>query len=387
MSEFNPYLLITPAVMLFIGIALLFAWSFDRQERAPFWMAIGVISTGIPLGIQSLLPVALIAQYAVWTAVLYLAGAWCIGYSIAVKFKAPYGHRYAVPIAIMCLLGIYYFSRVQESLAIRAAILSAGLGLLQMLPLTRALRYRPQGDMFDASLYWSYIAFCIYTALRPVAFMLFEQLLRQDLVNTVYWFVTLLSSILFCMTFSFLLLGSCIRSRIRKLHAERDLDPLTNLMNRRAFDESVLQMKGAGEVAVVLADVDHFKQINDQYGHDVGDEVLRQLGQCLRQASRVGDLVARLGGEEFVLLLPQTDSATAQVFAQRLQALLAQGCCTLPDKRRVTMSFGVASLQGGPMHEAIKRADVALYRAKEAGRNRICVDGQTGGADVSVVGL
>lgn len=378
MSAFNPYLLITPAVMLYLGVALLVAWGYDRRERALWWMAMGVFTTGIPLGIQSVLSPADIAHYAIYTAVFYLLGAWCIGCSISVKFKAPYAHRLAIIVGVAVMGGLYYYSRVEESLATRAFILSLGLGVLQILPVLPALRYRPRNDVLDAILYWSYVVFCIYTAWRPFMFTVFEQFVVKDLVNSVYWFATLLSSILFCMTFSFLLLGSCIRSLLKTLHTERNLDPLTNLLNRRAFDEATMHLAaqaGSAEISIVLADIDHFKRINDQWGHDAGDEVLRQLGQCLRQATRSGDVVARLGGEEFVMVLPGTDTATAYRFAQRLQTLLAQGQCTLPDQRQVTLSFGVASLRAGPLKEGIKRADIALYQAKQDGRDRICVYG------------
>lgn len=376
MSPFNPYLLITPAVMLYLGIALLVAWGYDRSQRALWWMSMGVFSTGIPLGIQSVLSSAQIGHYAIYTAVFYLLGAWCIGCSISVKFKAPYAHRIAIVVGAAVMVGLYYYSRVEENLPVRAFILSLGLGILQLLPVLPALRYRPRNDILDAILYWSYVVFCIYTAWRPFMFTVFEQFLVKDLVGSVYWFVTLLSSILFCMTFSFLLLGSCIRNMLRTLHTERNLDPLTNLLNRRAFDESVMHMTaqpGHGEIAVVLADIDHFKRINDQWGHDVGDEVLRQLGHCLRQATRSNDLVARLGGEEFVLVLPRTDIATAYKLAERIQAVLAQGQCELPDLRRVTMSFGVASLREGAVAQGIKQADIALYQAKQSGRDRICI--------------
>lgn len=363
--------------MVFLAAALIIAWRYDTRQRATFWMAIGIFATSIPLGIQSMLVGDKIASFAIYTAVSYLLGAWCIGLSIAIKFQAPYYHRLALLVSTAVMYGIFYYSQVQDNLALRALILSAGLGMLQMLPLIRVLKHRPRSDLLDAYLYWCYLLFCFYTAMRPLLFWLFEQVLLQDLIHSVYWFVTLLTSILFCMTFSFLLLGSSIRSTLKKLHTERNLDPLTNLLNRRAFNESVQQLLSSDEsrpVALVIADIDHFKKINDRWGHDMGDSVLRKLAQCLRQSTRRSDLVARFGGEEFVMLMPNTDTDTAHTIAQRIQNALAQGDSVLPDAHKFTMSFGIAALEPQEsMEQAMKRADIALYQAKKSGRNRICL--------------
>ncbi len=155
------------------------------------------------------------------------------------------------------------------------------------------------------------------------------------------------------------------------------LDGLTNLPNRRAADaridsELARQRRHGGCVALLLADVDHFKRINDGHGHAVGDEVLRLVARCLRETLRESDFCARFGGEEFVVLLPETDAAGAAAVAEKLRAAVA--ALRPAPVGRVTASFGaVASCgtEGEPAALLLERADAALYRAKSRGRDRV----------------
>ena len=125
---------------------------------------------------------------------------------------------------------------------------------------------------------------------------------------------------------------------------------------------------------MVAFDLDHFKSINDRYTHAAGDEVLRDAASVLRRVCRSSDLAARIGGEEFVLLLPGADLAAACAIAERVRAEIAfRAFAPLPSGVRVTLSAGVAvdTLQGEPS-ELMRAADAALYRAKHEGRDRIC---------------
>lgn len=158
-------------------------------------------------------------------------------------------------------------------------------------------------------------------------------------------------------------------------------DPLTGLANRRAFlerarDEVERAAQRGRPMSVVMIDIDHFKVINDRYGHDVGDQVLQRVAGLVRETVREpADVAARFGGEEFVLLLPETGLAAARILAERIRRAFEE---TPVDTRggpvSFTASFGVeefrASLDAG-VETALKRADDALYRAKAAGRNRV----------------
>lgn len=151
------------------------------------------------------------------------------------------------------------------------------------------------------------------------------------------------------------------------------LDGLTRLYNRRVFDISLAQEQARSQrtgspLCFVMADIDHFKVVNDTYGHPAGDEVLRELAGLLRQGSRNMDIPVRLGGEEFGLLLPGTSLEDAARIAERLRA--AVEAHKFPGIDGLTISLGVALYRGAGSDIALD-ADQAMYRAKQNGRNRV----------------
>lgn len=174
--------------------------------------------------------------------------------------------------------------------------------------------------------------------------------------------------------------------RLRKLS---ETDPLTGLLNRRAFLATAERQVAYARrydrtLAVVVADIDHFKQVNDTHGHAAGDAVIRDIALRLQTAARDTDLVARFGGEEFVVLLMESDVTAAVSYAERTRALIAASPVVAESgaQVRVTVSLGCTVLSAGDrdVQDAIDRADDALYGAKAAGRNRVRVSLPSGAA-------
>ncbi len=166
--------------------------------------------------------------------------------------------------------------------------------------------------------------------------------------------------------------------RLRKLSCT---DPLLEIFNRRHFD-SVIESEVSrakrygGPLSVVLVDIDHFKLVNDTYGHDVGDRVLKELSRTLASRVRTADVVTRFGGEEFALVLVGTGVAGAYTLCERLRQAVEQLEVPHGDQTlRITASFGIAEANrsADSPAELVKRADEALYTAKRRGRNRVCV--------------
>ncbi|OYY81654.1 MAG: hypothetical protein B7Y33_01345, partial [Hydrogenophilales bacterium 16-62-9] len=172
-----------------------------------------------------------------------------------------------------------------------------------------------------------------------------------------------------------------VRDATERVQAEERLkqlattDPLTGICNRRHFDEVLASeihraARFSSPLSLILFDIDHFKRVNDSFGHQAGDRVLTQLAVSVSNTIRTIDLFARWGGEEFVVLLPGSDLNAGRVLAEKLRMALA----TQPfsDVGQVTCSFGVAELAPGDTADAlIRKADHCLYRAKASGRNRV----------------
>jgi diguanylate cyclase (GGDEF)-like protein len=175
------------------------------------------------------------------------------------------------------------------------------------------------------------------------------------------------------------------RDALQRVRGEREVfrrqaavDPLTGLLNRRSLGDIISEKVIAGEpVAVLFIDIDHFKSVNDRFGHAAGDIVLKEVADCLKRGMRSGDFCGRYGGEEFVLLAPGIASEQAYRMAERHRnAIAGLRIAELGDKHRVTASIGVAVFEaegGETSDDLLERADAALYMAKTTGRNRVVV--------------
>jgi diguanylate cyclase (GGDEF)-like protein len=164
---------------------------------------------------------------------------------------------------------------------------------------------------------------------------------------------------------------------ISRMHADlASIDSLTGLSNRRSILDKATHLERSrqhtGSLSLLMIDVDHFKSINDRFGHQVGDDVLRRVSEVLRTQVRTTDIVGRYGGEEFLVLMPDTGTDGALLVAEKLCATVAERI-TLPD--RITVSIGVATTSERDMtlDRTLTRADEALYQAKADGRNCVRV--------------
>jgi diguanylate cyclase (GGDEF)-like protein len=171
----------------------------------------------------------------------------------------------------------------------------------------------------------------------------------------------------------FLLLAS--ERLLREWERAASIDALTGLANRRTVTaDGHRRLASTQATAVAVIDIDHFKAVNDRYGHDGGDKALIHVAQCLQRACRSADLAARQGGEEFIVLFECTTDETAVAVGERLRTAVERSAAALPGNvsLRLTVSIGVAlAVAGDTLDSVIRRADTALYRAKTNGRNRV----------------
>jgi len=171
-----------------------------------------------------------------------------------------------------------------------------------------------------------------------------------------------------------------LKKELDEIKQAAKTDMLTSLLNRRGFDEAMAQVlekiKTTNEpLSIIMLDIDHFKKVNDTYGHLIGDNILKMLSKLLKDSIKGKDIAARFGGEEFILVLPQTPIKGAYSLAEQIRLALRKMKLKVKDTgksiEQITISLGIALYKEGESVEAvIKRADDALYHAKNTGRNK-----------------
>lgn len=288
-------------------------------------------------------------------------------------------HLPAPPYRWMAVYGLCLFALVMafdQSPGTRTAIGSLSFGLLSILISLEIARQRAERNAI------------IYTAFGAMTLVALVWLIRGVLkLSTPYELtgmapidtLSIFSNILLSMTFTISLILITNRRVNERLQTLATTDPLTGIMNRRAFytvSQPLLATlkRDSGQLAVCLLDLDHFKQLNDRYGHDLGDRVLQAFADMIGNKLRDGDLFARYGGEEFVVLLQHSSPDQALQAMERLRQGAAQlGISGDGTPLPITFSAGICCVNGRQSVELetlLKAADVALYEAKEAGRDR-----------------
>ena len=174
-----------------------------------------------------------------------------------------------------------------------------------------------------------------------------------------------------------------LQQALESARREALIDPLTGVYNRRGFEIQASKMLADDSLpskglSLLMVDIDNFKNINDSYGHVFGDRVISTMANTLKSKVKGQDSVARMGGEEFVILLPETTLPGATALAEQIRARIEQGKIRRPNSQEqvgsITVSIGVAAYQGGEtLEEWLDRADQALYLSKQSGRNKVSV--------------
>ena len=376
MSSPNQYfVLIVPACAALLGIAMIYCWSRLRDHQYLLWIASGYISTAIPMGIHSLMPNEQLARWTLPLSAMYLFGVWALSHGVALRFGGRAHPRLAGAIMLLTLGLLFYFSQIDDDLWLRLQILNWGLALLITLPVKSILSGRSRTIPLATLLRASYLTALLYAFVRVFALAtLIPREMQPELTRSGFWLLMLATNMFISIWVALAILTSTAMSIVQTLDHERSRDPLTRLLNRRAFFEQVkkrLALYGHSGWAVMTCDLDHFKMVNDTWGHAAGDRALKEFGALLARTVRQDDLAARFGGEEFVLLIRSTSLHTAVLVAERLRSSVMN--LHIPaTAHTLTASFGVVQLNSnGDINQAIEQADRLLYEAKHAGRNKV----------------
>lgn len=371
-SYFN---LIMPVTTLLLGVLLIASWAVLRTRDELLWIAAGYIMPAFVLAAQSGMSNEDLAFWSVFTAPLFIGGAWCIGNGIARRYNTRSHPLIALVIGVIATSLLFYFSRIDHNLWLRVLILNSAILLAQTLALPSALRSPKITSIWDRLLLWSFVLFSFLIFCRIIVIMSSDPMTNTALLTqSPYWRFLLTSSLFFSLWFVIILLGTTLSSILHNLTYDRDHDPLTGLYNRRAFFEQTqkhLARSRRGPCCILALDIDHFKTVNDTYGHDIGDAVLKHVAKILDRHTGGQHILSRFGGEEFILLLRDCQIVQAKALAQEIQQHLRE----LDFKNgptSITASFGLAAVEDmAGLAEALKQADRALYVAKSNGRDQI----------------
>ncbi|MBN9045568.1 MAG: GGDEF domain-containing protein [Rhizobiales bacterium] len=371
---------IPPLIVLLFAVTMLGVWALGMKRRHLLIMGLGFASFGTGL----LTSVSLIFDRMNVTltisTVFYLGGAFLFCEAVMERLGQRYFRSAGVLICAGVLCAIAYFMANGGGYAQTAPVVDLGLGLLYALLCVQA-RAMALRSWPERVLYVTVVLFSLLFFVQAVlALRIPPEIARPaDLIGTPYW-----QGVMFAGSFLGVFIGLVILiistvDLIHELQAERDADPLTGLLNRRGLErhaEVCLADARRGEHGIIIADLDRFKAINDQFGHAAGDGVLVEFARLLRQLCPPDTLIGRVGGEEFVLLV-RGGAGDCVTFGRILcEQLSCHVFAMLPKDRRVTCSMGVAMVRRGePLWEAAARADIALMRVKNRGRNRVAFEG------------
>jgi diguanylate cyclase (GGDEF)-like protein len=286
--------------------------------------------------------------------------------------RLPWGAYGTYGSLILALL--WYFFYIERNLLVRVYVLNVGFGLLFCFAALR-IRSACTGRRIDTLLFVVLLLFGLHFLPRTVL-SLGAQSPQGPLAfaDSAFWQLLQLSLAIFSVSLAIILLVAIAADAIEEVRHEGDKDWLTGVYNRRGFEARARAhyRDSRASAVLIICDVDHFKRINDAHGHHGGDVVLQKVARILNQSLRSGDVLGRIGGEEFAIFLPATDHRVAVQCAEGARVAIADSVHGPDTATPVTISLGLAQTKSDEAWESLfRRADEKLYQAKRAGRNQV----------------
>lgn len=368
--------MIRPGIFLLFGVAFLWVWALERKRSWILNVAAACLTLGVAMIFHFLAWPGGAAPASIVSGFLYTIAVLAACEGLLLRVNKSFSPRFHFAVLALLTGLLWYFMYVEPSLWTRIYIQNFGYGALLLLTTFR-LTGLQHGSLTDRVLFWVMLGFSVQFFVRTSLTLGFSAPEKgMAFVASPFWNILQLSLTVFGAGLAFVILLAAVSDMMEALRHERDNDVLTGTLNRRGLEDQVHRLfRNAvpGSVSIIVCDIDHFKSINDTFGHDAGDVVLQAFGSLLKQEVRPQDLVARTGGEEFSVVLRAAGEKDALEIADRIRL----GFETMkfnfePGTRLVTASFGVAErCPGESFSSTSKRADERLYEAKRAGRNRV----------------
>lgn len=377
--------LLPPLIFLALTIGLLGIWHYYPRFLSARWFAVAYSFAALGFGMEALVPAdAHLAILFISDCFFTLATA-VFACGVYVRFNRPVPFLLLAGMSLAVISGQSFYRFVEPDVHMRAVVITLGSCLL-LLVATLAIRsrWRQWTDrtlimlvaIFAMSLFANSF-FNLFFMPEPFTPESFSRSRFLATINLIVGASGLLIALVLFIDYGV--------ATISDLRIQTETDGLSGLLNRRGFelrtslffnDESRPAKSGKTlpiPLSLIVADIDNFKEINDTNGHEVGDDVIMVFGSILRSSARNSDVVGRVGGEEFCLLLPDASLQVAQRIAERCRSRFASaGINRLSASTPHSASFGVAERQPGEDYQHLfRRADKALYKAKENGKNRV----------------
>lgn len=362
--------LLNPAMSAIFCFSLLALWGQQRHLTYVAIFALSYATRVLCFGILYLAfahdALRLLANLLILLATMLL--------SVALSIRLGQRPRYGILLAIgaVSLAALYVYQFLAPSLPARAIILNLGVAAICLVMLLDVARLSHRTPV-EQLLFGLIALACLGFLLRPLVFQLPG--LEAGQIEAAYWLVVSISDALICSTLAVAIFAIIAVDVMDGIKSEAQTDALSGLFNRRGFETRALDAlarQTAGEqVTMILSDLDHFKSINDRFGHSSGDRVIRIFSEILKEKAPRDAIVARLGGEEFAVLLPPGQATAAHSLAEAARSAFKKVAPGLvSDGFSPTASFGIAVAgRDEGLLALIDRADRALYQAKREGRD------------------
>lgn len=355
-------------------------WMLDTKRRHILLFGLGFATFAAGLLFQVLHPFPSLCGAVFAATALYLLAGLFFCEAVMARLGQPLFPFAGASISVLTLAIIAYLA--QAGIAYKYMAIASNFGLGTMIAvLCIKSRKLADGNWIERTLHSVLVIFAMHFYLRSV--LTFNMLdgvkSSEQLINSQYWVLVTISVSFIGVLLGLMILVVATADVINELQGERDADPLTGVLNRRGLERTARRKFTASDTsrrAVIIADIDHFKAINDEFGHSIGDQVLVEFSSLLRSMAEDGAIVGRVGGEEFILIV-EGSAQQCEVFANRLCNHVARySFSMLPNRRKLTSSFGVALMrENESIWDAAERADIALLGVKRRGRNRVAVEG------------
>ncbi|MFQ0815869.1 diguanylate cyclase [Brucella anthropi] len=371
---------VPPLVVLLFAATMLGVWMLDTKRRhlLLFGLSFACFAFGL------LVPISLISNSLTLTSpfatTFHFLGGWLLCQGVMTRMGGHYSRVASGLIGLALFGAMAYFIANDASYQRIAPAVNLALGSLIAVLCIQA-RDLARRSWIERVLFGALLLLVMHFSVQAgLSVGLSTDIARpSDLIHSRYWQGVMIFGAFAGVFAGLVLLVVTTSDVVSELQAERDADPLTGVLNRRGLERHAhvrLTEAQRGDYGVIIADIDHFKSINDELGHATGDRVLVEFARILQMAAAGTSIVGRVGGEEFVLLV-HGDAQACERLGNRLCGIVARHRFSmLPADRGMTCSFGIAMVRGGEtLWETAARADLALMRVKHRGRNRVAVEG------------